>query len=54
MITLISFLLYALIFIFSIFGFLILIEYLKYFKRKIVLNLRYKLNSVTSDEGAAQ
>lgn len=34
-----------LICIFAIFGFLILIEYLKYFKRKIVLKLKYKLNT---------
>lgn len=35
--------------IFALFGFLILIEYLRYFKRKIVLRLRCKLKNEVSD-----
>lgn len=35
--------------IFALFGFLILIEYLRYYKRKIVLRLRSKLVQDTSE-----
>lgn len=38
-----------LVVIFAIFGFLILIEYLKYFKRKIVLKLNSKLHKEVSN-----
>ena len=45
MIKIIGYILIALALIFVSFGFLILIEYLRYFKRKIVLRLRNKLKS---------
>ena len=43
MIKILGYIIIAAIAIFAIFGFLILIEYLKYFKRKIVIRLNSKL-----------
>ena len=51
MIKLLSFIAIIFIVVFSIFVLLICIEYLRYFKRKIVLNLRLKINK-QSDEVA--
>ena len=45
---LIGYLIIALICIFAFFGFLIVIEYLKYFKRKIVIKLNSKLHKGVS------
>ena len=45
MIKILGYLIIVAIVILAIFGFLIMIEYLRYFKRKIVLKLRLKLKN---------
>lgn len=45
MMTVISIIIYVFLAVFAIFGVLIAIEYLRYYKRKIVLKLNSKLNN---------
>lgn len=50
MIKILYFLILVLVVILALFGFLILIEYLRYYKRKIVLKLRYTLSTETKSD----
>lgn len=50
MIKLLGYLIIIAIIIFAVFGFLILLEYLKYFKRRIFLKLDLKLKKLEVTE----
>ena len=51
MMKILGFLFIIIIVVFALFGLLIAIEYLRYFKRKITLNLRLKYNILKDSKG---